>query len=115
MSQSRTASEDELRCSYCKETVEARWKYCPNCGHCPSCGGSKGLGGNPANEVSWVPSTKVAASSLGAAFATIIWFFIGMYWLPEGTDAGKVATAAGATGTVITFALGYLVPDPRRK
>jgi hypothetical protein len=60
-------------------------------------------------------SPKVAAGAVGVALATLIWFVIAIAGiLPDDVSPEAVAGATGATGTILSFILGYLVPDPKR-
>jgi hypothetical protein len=53
-------------------------------------------------------STKVQASVLGAAAATIA------LWLISLSGVEVPIEVAGAVTTIIVAVLGYMVPDPRR-
>ena len=59
-------------------------------------------------------SPKVTAATLAGALATLIWVPISTYVL-TGFDPEAMAALSGATGTVLTFILGFFIPDPLRE
>lgn len=58
-------------------------------------------------------SPKVTAGTVGGAVATLVWVLLAHYVMK---DLSKEAVTAltGATGTLVAFAVGYLVKDPLR-
>jgi hypothetical protein len=66
---------------------------------------------DPGNPV----SPKATAAGAGSALATLIWVLLGILdVLPSDTDPAVVATATGATSTVLAFFFGYFFNDPTR-
>ena len=59
-------------------------------------------------------SPKVVGATLGGAIATIFWVLVSHYWL-TGLSKEEVSSLTGATGTLLSFAFGYLVRDPLRR
>lgn len=57
--------------------------------------------------------SKVGASTLGAAAATLIWTLLAAF-IPEVSerlDGETLAVVVGATATIVAAVLGYLVPN----
>ena len=67
------------------------------------------MGANPV-------SPKVTAAALASAVSMLVWFIVSITQvIPESTDPAVIATATGATGTVLTFVFGYLIRDENRE
>jgi hypothetical protein len=62
-----------------------------------------------------VVSPKVAAGGLGSAIATLIWLVLVKTVAKNTFSADELAVLTGATATVLSVALGYLVRDPMRQ
>jgi hypothetical protein len=58
-------------------------------------------------------SPKVTFAALGSAISTIIWTVLALTVLKNIPETA-IAVLTGATGTVLAFILGWLVPDPAR-
>jgi hypothetical protein len=61
-------------------------------------------------------SPKVTGATVGGALATILWTLLIGYvpGMKEHLGDAGVTAITGATGTVFSFLLGYLVADPLR-
>lgn len=56
-----------------------------------------------------MPTRKVGAGAVGAALATIIWTIVAA--VTNAFSTSQIALLTGATATVLSFLLGYIVPD----
>jgi len=67
-----------------------------------------------ANDPAGSVSPKVGWSVVAQAITTAVWVVIAHLWL-KGWSQSDVATLTATTVTVVTFVIGYMVPDPARK
>lgn len=56
-------------------------------------------------------SNKVGAASAAAALATIFWTVAGATFAKNTFNDATIAALTGATTTVLTFVIGWLVPE----
>jgi len=60
-------------------------------------------------------SPKVNFAALGAALGTIFWTIAAATWWKHTFSAATLAALTGATATIVSFGLGYLMADPLRQ
>ncbi len=60
-------------------------------------------------------SPKVNFAALGAALATIFWAIAAATFWKHTFSAATLAALTGATATIVSFGLGYWIPDPLRR
>jgi hypothetical protein len=61
-------------------------------------------------------SPKVTVAALGAALSAMAWILLAAFvpTIKDNMDQGAITAVTGATATVLSFLLGYLVRDPQR-
>ena len=57
-------------------------------------------------------SPKVTSATLGGALATLVWILVAKAWTD--LSEAEVTALTGATGTLFSFGLGWLIKDPLR-
>lgn len=62
-------------------------------------------------------SPKVTVAALGASLSAMAWILLAAFVGPikENMDQGAITAVTGATATVVSFLLGYVVRDPQRR
>lgn len=60
-------------------------------------------------------SPKVNFAALGAALATIFWAIAAATFWKHTFSAATLAALTGATATIVSFGLGYWIPDTLRR
>jgi hypothetical protein len=68
-------------------------------------GGGGGGGGSQ-----FLPTRKMTVSGLAGALSVVLVWLINTYWPPAGKPVP--AEVASAMTTIISFVVGYFVPDP---
>lgn len=61
-------------------------------------------------------SPKVTVAALGASLSAMVWILLAAFVEPinSNMDQGAITAVTGATATVVSFLLGYIVRDPQR-